>query len=63
MVRDEQIQKWSGEAEAGYDVEELKRRRSDPPSPGRFCCVKVHASALNHGLVSTRGPAYLKPLY
>lgn len=34
MVSDEQIQKWAAEAEAGYDVEELKRRRRGRPGRG-----------------------------
>ncbi len=31
---DEQIQKWAEEAEAGYDVEELKRRGRGRPGRG-----------------------------
>lgn len=34
MVTDEQIQKWADEAEAGYDVEELKRRGRGRPGRG-----------------------------
>lgn len=34
MVSDEQIQKWADEAEAGYDVEELKRRGRGRPGRG-----------------------------
>lgn len=34
MAIDEQIQQWAGEAEAGYDVEELKRRGRGRPSRG-----------------------------
>ncbi|TRW45318.1 CopG family transcriptional regulator [Georgenia yuyongxinii] len=34
MVADEQIQKWADEAEAGYDVEELKRRGRGRPGRG-----------------------------
>ena len=34
MVSDEQIQQWANEAEAGYDVEELKRRGRGRPGRG-----------------------------
>lgn len=34
MVTDEQVQKWADEAEAGYDVEELKRRGRGRPGRG-----------------------------
>lgn len=34
MVSDEQIQTWADEAEAGYDVEELKRRGRGRPGRG-----------------------------
>ena len=34
MVADEQIQQWADEAEAGYDVEELKRRGRGRPGRG-----------------------------
>lgn len=34
VVSDEQIQKWADEAEAGYDVEELKRRGRGRPGRG-----------------------------
>jgi predicted transcriptional regulator len=34
QVTDEQIQKWADEAEAGYDVEELKRRGRGRPGRG-----------------------------
>ncbi|MET8521160.1 ribbon-helix-helix domain-containing protein [Nocardioides sp. NPDC004968] len=34
MGTDEQIQKWADEAEAGYDVEELKRRGRGRPGRG-----------------------------
>ncbi len=33
-VTEEQIQRWADEAEAGYDVEELKRRRRGRPGRG-----------------------------
>ncbi|WP_229735349.1 antitoxin, partial [Ornithinimicrobium tianjinense] len=33
-VTDEQIQKWADQAEAGYDVEELKRRGRGRPGRG-----------------------------
>jgi predicted transcriptional regulator len=33
-VTDEQIQQWADEAEAGYDVEELKRRGRGRPGRG-----------------------------
>lgn len=34
MVTEEQIEKWANEAEAGYDVEELKRRGRGRPGRG-----------------------------
>lgn len=34
QVSDEQIRKWADEAEAGYDVEELKRRGRGRPGRG-----------------------------
>jgi hypothetical protein len=34
MVSEEQIQKWADEAEAGYEVEELKRRGRGRPGRG-----------------------------
>jgi Ribbon-helix-helix protein, copG family len=34
VVTEEQIQKWANEAEAGYDVEELKRRGRGRPGRG-----------------------------
>lgn len=34
MVSDEQIQQWADEAEAGYDVEEMKRRGRGRPGRG-----------------------------
>jgi Ribbon-helix-helix protein, copG family len=34
MVAEEQIQHWADEAEAGYDVEELKRRGRGRPGRG-----------------------------
>ena len=34
VVSEEQIQKWADEAEAGYDVEELKRRGRGRPARG-----------------------------
>jgi hypothetical protein len=34
MVSDEQIEKWADEAEAGYDVGELKRRGRGRPGRG-----------------------------
>ena len=34
MVAEEQIQEWADEAEAGYDVEELKRRGRGRPGRG-----------------------------
>ena len=34
MVSEEQIQKWADEAEVGYDVDELKRRRRGRPGRG-----------------------------
>lgn len=34
MVNEEQIEQWADEAEAGYDVEELKRRGRGRPGRG-----------------------------
>jgi Ribbon-helix-helix protein, copG family len=34
VVTEEQIKKWADEAEAGYDVEELKRRGRGRPGRG-----------------------------
>ena len=34
VVGDEQIQKWADDAEAGYDVDELKRRGRGRPGRG-----------------------------
>lgn len=34
MVSEKQIQEWADEAEAGYDVEELKRRGRGRPGRG-----------------------------
>ena len=34
MVSEEQIHKWADEAEAGYDVDALKRRRRGRPGRG-----------------------------
>lgn len=34
MVSEEQIQQWAQEAEAGYDVEEMKRRGRGRPGRG-----------------------------
>lgn len=34
MVSEEQIRKWADEAEAGYDVEELRRRGRGRPGRG-----------------------------
>ncbi len=34
MVTEDQIQQWADEAEAGYDVEELKRRGRGRPGRG-----------------------------
>ena len=34
MVSDEQVHHWADEAEAGYDVEELKRRGRGRPGRG-----------------------------
>lgn len=34
MVSEEQIQRWADEAEAGYDVQELKRRGRGRPGRG-----------------------------
>lgn len=34
MISDEQIEQWADEAEAGYDVEEMKRRERGRPGRG-----------------------------
>ena len=34
MVSEEQIRQWAGEAEAGYDVEEMKQRGRGRPGRG-----------------------------
>lgn len=34
MVTEEQIQQWADEAEAGYDIEEMKRRGRGRPGRG-----------------------------
>ena len=38
MVSEEQIQQWAKEAEAGYDVAEMKRRGRGVPGAGRSRC-------------------------
>lgn len=50
MVSDEQIQKWADEAEAGYDVEALKRRGRGRPGrgaePAQVVAVRLTAEEL-----------------
>lgn len=61
MVDDQQIRKWADEAEAGYDVEELRRRGRGRPGRGaepmqvvavRLTAEELHildaAAAKNH---------------
>lgn len=51
MVTEEQIQKWVDEAEAGYDVEELKRRGRGRPcrgaEPMKVVAVRLTAEELD----------------
>ena len=51
MASEEQIQKWADEAEAGYDVEELKRRGRGRPGRGaepmRIVAVRLTAEELD----------------
>lgn len=51
MVSEEQIQKWAGEAEVGYDVEELKRRGRGRPGRGaepmKVVAVRLTAEELD----------------
>ena len=49
MVTDDQIQKWADEAEAGYDVDELKRRGRGRPCRGAepMQVVAVRLTALD----------------
>ena len=51
MVSDEQIQKWADEAEAGYDVEEFKRRGRGRPGrgtePTQIVAVRLTAEELS----------------
>ena len=50
VVGDEQIQKWADEAEAGYDVAELKRRGRGRPGrgaePAQVVAVRLTAEEL-----------------
>lgn len=50
VVSDEQIQKWADEAEAGYDVAELKRRGRGRPGrgaePAQVVAVRLTAEEL-----------------
>lgn len=49
IVTDEQVQAWADEAEAGYDVDQLKKRWGRPPRaeqasrvvPTRFSAVEL----------------------
>ncbi len=34
MVSEEQIEQWAGEAEAGYDIDEMRRRGRGRPGRG-----------------------------
>jgi len=51
MVGEEQIQKWADEAEAGYDVDELKRRGRGCPGRGaepmQVVAVRLTGEELN----------------
>lgn len=51
MVTEEQIQRWADEAEAGYDVEELTRRRRGRPGRGaepmQVVAVRLTTDELN----------------
>ena len=50
VVTDDQIQKWADEAEAGYDVEELKRRGRRPgrgAEPMQVVAVRLTAEELD----------------
>lgn len=50
MVSEEQVEKWTEEAEAGYDVAELKRRGRGRPGRGaepmRVVAVRLTAEEL-----------------
>lgn len=50
VVSDQQIQRWADEAEAGYDVEELKRRGRGRPGrgaePSQVVAVRLTAEEL-----------------
>jgi hypothetical protein len=47
-VTDQDIQDWSGEAERGYDVEQLRRRGRRPvgDGPGQVVPVRMDATLL-----------------
>lgn len=51
VVSEEKIQKWAGEAEAGYDVQELKRRGRGRPgrgaAPMQVVAVRLTADELD----------------
>ena len=51
VVSEEQIQKWADEAEAGYNVEELKRRGRGRPGRGaepmQIVAVRLTAEELD----------------
>lgn len=51
MVTEKQIQKWADEAEAGYDVEQLKRRGRGRPGRGaepmQVVAVRLTAAELD----------------
>jgi hypothetical protein len=51
VVSEQQIQKWADEAEAGYDVDELKRRGRGRPGRGaepmQVVAVRLTAEELN----------------
>jgi Ribbon-helix-helix protein, copG family len=51
MVSEEQIQKWADEAEAGYDVDDLKRRGRGRPGRGaepmQIVAVRLTAEELD----------------
>lgn len=62
MVTEDQVQKWADEAEAGYDVAELKRRGRGRPGRGaepmQVVAVRLTAEELQ-ALDAAAGRQYL----
>ena len=62
MVSDEQIQQWADEAEAGYDVDALKRRGRGRPGRGaepmQVVAVRLTAAELE-ALDATAAKQYM----